>query len=324
MVYARGPNGELRAITAQDGKTVWTCPRSPASLTNKPPSGYNLSAPCLVVDDILILPVYGGFKAKLLGLDKLTGEQKWEMPEYGCWQFSAGCMIPMDLGGGKKVVVIGRFVFDPQTGKNLMPMEKNDKGRVAQATLPVEINWTATCKGNKLISGYTVDAVKEKVDGKDVVKKEGEAGVGCVELSLAADGAIAQKLLWKTVQSGNNRKWQKSYGGPVIQDEHLYVFHGCNDTRAITCVSMADGKILWTVEKPKHDWGYANVIGADGKILYHQGGQLTMLAADPTTYRELASAKVSANNWSTPAIAGTRMFIRDDNGIVKCLELKAQ
>ena len=308
LVYARGPDGELRAIAVKDGKTAWTWPRDPATMTNKTASGYSLSAPSVIVDDVLIVPLFGGFKAKLVGLDKKTGELKWDMPEFGCWQFSAGCMIPMDLGGGKKVVVIGGFAFDPKTGKNLMPMVKDDKGRSVRAGLPVGINWVGTCKGNKLISGYVVNGVKEKVDGKDVVKKEEESGVGCVELSLNEDGTLGQKLLWKTVQTGNNRKWQKTYGGPVVQGDNVYVFHGGNDTHAISCVSMADGKVLWTEEKPKHDWGFSNVVGADGKIFYHQGGRLTMLAADPAAYKVLASAKMSAGNWSTPAIVGTHWF----------------
>jgi outer membrane protein assembly factor BamB len=323
LVYARGPNGELRAIGAADGKTAWTWPRDPSTLTNKPPSGYALSAPCLVVDDILILPVYGGFKAKVLGLDKKTGEEKWAMPEYGCWQFSAGCMIPLDFGGGRKGVVAGGFVFDPRTGTNLMPMTKDDRERDVRAGLPCWIDWSATHVGNKLISGYVANEVKEKVNGSNVVTKAGEAGIVCVELALDANGQVAQKTLWKTVKTGDNRRWQKSYGGPVVVGENVYVFHGCNDVRAITCISLADGTERWNVEKPLHDWGYANVVGADGKIFYAQGGWLTMLAADPAAYRELAAVKFPCG-WSTPALAGTRLYTRDDAGVVRCLELAAE
>ena len=61
-------------------------------------------------------------------------------------------MIPMDVGG-KKVVAVANFVFDPKTGRNLMPIAMDrGSGWGVRATLPAGIEWVATCTGDKLIT----------------------------------------------------------------------------------------------------------------------------------------------------------------------------
>ena len=332
LVYARGGDGELRCIRADDGKTVWSWPKDAAELekmiaAKKPIRDSSISAPCLVVDDILILPVYGGFKARLLGLDKKTGEQKWEMPEYGCWQFSAGCMLPMKVGD-KAIVLVKNFAFDPKTGKSVMAMAKDKNNKDVAGSLPAGINWMACAQGNKFVTLYNrtrqvpkeQEAAEEAKYGKNWKNEE---GIACVEVAMDAAGAVTGKTLWEACPMIPPPNPSKSYGGPAIVGDHAYVFLG-REGKSLACLNMADGKVAWQQDKMPHGMGFANCTAADGKILFQVEGQLSMVAADPAAFKELASAKVCGAGWSTPALFGTRLIVRDDAGVVKCLELKAE
>jgi outer membrane protein assembly factor BamB len=335
FVYARGGDGEQRCINIADGKTVWTWPKEATGVEKllkdrKPIQGYGISAPSVIVDDILIVPVYGGFKAKLVGLDKKTGELKWDGAEYGCWQFSAGCMIPIALDG-RKIVLINNIAIDPKTGQNIMAKRKDPKtGKEIPGFWDAgSIQWDSAHQGNKLITGFMRDRRVPKEQEAEEEKKYGkgwktEEGIVCLEFSMNKDGAVEAKSLWEWSEIGTADNSRKSPGGTVMIGEYAYVFFGRNPLRQ-ACFSIADGKMAWSVNSKdktlKHAVGYGNSIAADGKIFFHQNGQLTMMKADPKEYNELASVKVSAENWSTPAMAGTELFIRDDAGVVKCLEL---
>jgi outer membrane protein assembly factor BamB len=334
LVYVRGGDGEIRALKTADGSVAWKWPGSDDEM-NKFLNGdpekktrgasardYGISAPSIVVDDLLIVPLWASFKTVVAAFDKKTGEKKWETPEIGCWQCSAGNFIPLTLGE-KKVIVLSNVVLDVKTGKNIMALVKDKNGKDVPGTWgPGSIMWVSTWTGNKVITGFTVNEVKTKVDGKDVVSKPGSAGISCVEFSLNADGAVVTKSVWTYSQEGDNNKWQKDYGGPVVIGDAVYSFHGRGGP-TIFCLSLADGKVLWQVEKAKHGLGNSNPVAADGKIFYQSGGQLNMIAADQKEYKELSSVKIG-NGDSSPAIVGTQMFIRDNAGKVRCLDLKAQ
>ena len=330
FLYARGGDGELRCIHAGDGKTVWSWPQDMAELEKmiagkKPIRDSAISAPCIVIDDILIFPVYGGGKARILGLDKKTGAQKWEIPEYGCWQFSAGCMIPMKIAD-KTIVIVKNFAFDPKTGKNVMALAKDKNNKDVPGSLPSGIDWMAAVQGNKLVTVYNrtrqvpkeQEAAEEQKHGKNW---KSEAGIVCMEVSMDAQGAVSGKTLWEACPMIPPPNPPKSYGGPVILGSHAYVFLG-REGKDLACLSMADGKVAWRQEKMPHGMGFASCVGADGKIFFQLDGQLTMVAADPAAFKELGSVRTCGAGFSTPAIFGTQMIVRDDTGMVKCLDLK--
>jgi outer membrane protein assembly factor BamB len=86
------------------------------------------------------------------------------------------------------------------------------------------------------------------------------------------------------------------------------------------CVEVATGKVLWT--RPKVGTYHATLVrtGNDKLLLVEEAGNLVLLDPNPKEYRELARAKICGKTWAHPAVAGGRLYIRDDNNLV-CVKL---
>jgi hypothetical protein len=50
------------------------------------------------------------------------------------------------------------------------------------------------------------------------------------------------------------------------------------------------------------------------------GGQLLLVAADPSQYKEVARAQVCGQNWCNPAYADGKLYLRDAQEL-RCVQL---
>jgi outer membrane protein assembly factor BamB len=115
----------------------------------------------------------------------------------------------------------------------------------------------------------------------------------------------------------------KAFGGPIITGGHAYTFIGIRrQGDRLLCLDMASGKELWRA-KVAVRLCTSHPLYADGKIFVFNGGELLMIATDPKKYRELGHAYVSMQSWAAPALSGGHLFLRDDAGALKCLDLRA-
>ena len=323
FIYARSGSGEMFCVNVKDGKTLWSWPKDAAALEKMTNQGYWTAASSVIVDDLIVFNEYGGGKSKMIALDKKTGEVKWQGKDVRDWIWSGSGLIPMNIGG-RKVIVTCNIVVDAMTGENLIK-ETDSSGKPVNTWGPGSICWISTFKGNQLLTGFTRDS-KEPTsgpagDGKIVPKKVN--GIVLIEFSPGENGSVKARTVWESEEPGEaGFENSKTYGGPVIIGDCAYVFIGQNSVKnKLICFNFSDGKQLWHTNLTKHPLAHANVIAADGKLFYIWRGQLTMLAANPKEFQELASAKVIGDGMSSPALAGTKLFLRDDSGTVKCFEL---
>jgi outer membrane protein assembly factor BamB len=87
-----------------------------------------------------------------------------------------------------------------------------------------------------------------------------------------------------------------------------------------TCVELASGRVVWQVPGTKEQ--YASPILADGKLVtLANEGRLQVLEA--ASGKTLVSVKVGALRCTSPALAGTRVYLRTAKGIC-CYDLAAK
>jgi hypothetical protein len=114
----------------------------------------------------------------------------------------------------------------------------------------------------------------------------------------------------------------------AVGTEHLYMVTGKvpgllkpREVQAdLHCVEAATGKMLWT--RPKVGQYHASLLrtGDDKLLMLEDGGDLVLLEPSPKEYRELARSKVCGPTWAHPALAGGKLYLRDDKEVI-CLRL---
>lgn len=112
--------------------------------------------------------------------------------------------------------------------------------------------------------------------------------------------------------------------GPVLVDGFIY---GVNASKGepglLYCMDPADGSVKWATP----GFGNGSVIAAGDRILaLSEAGKLVLAKASPAAYEELASAQVLDNaekvySWNTPALAGGRIYAKNDLGKLVCYDI---
>jgi outer membrane protein assembly factor BamB len=146
--------------------------------------------------------------------------------------------------------------------------------------------------------------------------------------STQAHGAVAVQVTTKDDKTTGTQTWQnkemKSYFSSGVSTGDL-LFLVTNTVEplpaaAITCLDAKTGKALWTREKA--GYFHAGLIRTgDGKLLVlNDAGLLTLLEVDDKGAKEVCRAKVCGGTLVTPALAGGRLYVRDDKELI-CLQV---
>jgi hypothetical protein len=141
-------------------------------------------------------------------------------------------------------------------------------------------------------------------------------GIGAKLAKLSALMAKdAEVIAWES-----DDVMSSQYSTSVIVDGALYGVDGRQDGPAarLRAVNPLTGEVLWT----KEGFGMGTIIAAGKTLLVQKvDGELTLIAADPDEYRELASAKLfDSTVQALPALAGGRFYARDTS-VLKCFEV---
>jgi len=123
------------------------------------------------------------------------------------------------------------------------------------------------------------------------------------------------KKIWQ------NKSMANHFNSCVLLDGHLYGVSGNTGTGQLVCLEFATGKEKW-----RHGRGYEGLMAADGKlIIMDKKGFLTIAAATPNGYSEIASSQVltdrSAKNWTVPVLANGFIYCRNSNGDIACVNV---
>ena len=152
---------------------------------------------------------------------------------------------------------------------------------------------------------YEVNAASPIVDSDKIFISSGY-GTGCALLQLQPGSLTA---LWK------NKAMRNHFSSCVLWQGYLYGF----DDSTLTCLEFATGAVKWTTS----GLGKGALMLADGKLIIQgEQGDIVIAAAEPSSYREFARAKVLDDKcWVVPVLANGRLYVRNNNGDLVCLDV---
>jgi outer membrane protein assembly factor BamB len=285
LVYAIGTGGRLLAADQHTGETAWQRDLVNDFDTDLPTYGYSSSP--LVVDDKLIIEA-GGKSAAFVALDKKTGQVAWsaadDKPAYSS-------PIEIEVAGVNQVVfwsAHGLHSVASQTGRLLW-----------------RYSWETFCPvtGDPLNTGTPIFIAPDRIF------LSSGSGAAVIRLVHTGDGFRVEEV-W---ESGELRA---DVNTALFTDGHIYGF----DRGTLKSVDAATGEIRWKAR----GFQRGSLIAADGRlIVLGELGKLALVAATPEAYAEQSAAQVlQGRNWTTPTLAGGRLYLRNHEEIV-CVDLRS-
>ncbi len=282
-------------FSTADGKTLWKL-QEPGK-----PHGHGISGTVCVSEGRCYVV---GTKGDLYCVDAASGSQVWKVQ--AC---PSGVHSSTAVADGKVVVLAGKLsAFDTKDGKRLWQAEKVGGGDNSPAIWRKDGKAYVICNTGKDVAC---------VDLADGTLRWTAPGGGRASPTIAGDhlalltdkkelGLVVYRLSpEKAEKLWNHAELTDGSACPVIHDGHVYVVA----TGRAACVELAGGKIVWDQKIPTAGWSSPAI--ADGKI-YGVGGDsvILMLRATPEAYTALSRARVGAMQYTSPAIAGGRLYLR--------------
>jgi outer membrane protein assembly factor BamB len=144
-------------------------------------------------------------------------------------------------------------------------------------------------------------------------------------------GSVALDLVRRGGKPDVRQAWKNDsltsyFTTPVATGDELYIVTGSipgpltKPEAILRCVDLASGKVHWS-HKGVGEYHAALLRTGDGKLLMlEEGGTLVLVQPDAKGYRELARAKICGHAWAHPAVAGGRLYVRDESELV-CVRL---
>jgi len=299
-VYAQSGKGELQCLRIADGQRLWRINflsdfgaaflGEDSKVPGAAEHGYT-SAP--VFDGEKLIACVGGTNgAGVVCFDKRLGKVLWKSQDD-----LAAYAAPMvaRLAGVKQAVCF--------TAAGLIGLDLAD-GRLLWR-VPIKTSYGRNCTTPVIV-------------GDLVIAGSYQTGLFGVKIS-AANGRLIAEQLWV------NKAAAPNFSSFIAAGQHLY---GLGPAKNLICVEAATGKITWSKEgyiMTAANAAHATLLVLGKNILVcTDGGQLILIAADPSECREISRAQVSGMNWCSPAYAGGRLYVRDGikaAGNLYCLEL---
>ena len=291
-LYDMGVSGSLICLDLKTGKKIWQ--ESIYKYIGVDAEGdkdnisWGRSGSPLIYKDFVIVPGGGnGDKTtSLLAFDRLTGELKWRG---GSEQASYASPQVLKLNEIEQIVIVNESSV---SGHN------PDNG---------DVLWEIKHKGRSTSNANASQVVQVSSNGIIVSKGYGK-GSKLFELSKVGD-QWTSKEVWH--QRSNLRT---KFSSAVFTDEGNVI--GLSESY-LQCVDSKTGEEIWKGES----YGYGQVIRRGKHILVlSEKGKLAIVSAK--TGEELGKIEaLKGKTWSTPALAGNLIFLRNSSELV-CYELK--
>ncbi len=273
-VFVYGAAGDLHAVNINDGKPIWT--RKLRTQYDAEDGYFGAGSTPLVVGKMLIAAIGGRNGAGVVALDIQDGKTRWTASDE-----DAAYASPVTMQLDNKPVVVAvmglrTLLLDLESGKIVRQFDFGRRGPVVNAATPL-------------------------VDGSRLFVTA-SYGIGCRMVDLKTETPTD---IWQSRDVISSQ-----YASPVRSGDYLYAITGRQDMgdAGLLCVRWADGKTTWT--KPGFGTGHL-IVGGDRVLAQLTDGRLDLFAADPTAYKQLATADLPPGGYkSLPAFSGGTLFCR--------------
>ncbi|MEM7584168.1 MAG: PQQ-binding-like beta-propeller repeat protein [Acidobacteriota bacterium] len=276
MVYAVSALGQLRALAAVDGSTVWEHNLRKAFGARVPEWG--VSAAPIIEGDLLLFNVGGKAGHAIMAFDRKTGEVAWksetDIPGYALpVSFTVGGVYQTVFFTGSNVISV-----DPKTGKTL---------------------WKRPWK-----TAYDVNAASPIFIAPDKLFVSSGYDTGSTLYRLSANqGKVAVEEVWQT------RGMKNQFSSSVYHDGHLYGF----DNKNLKCIDATTGEDRWRKGGLGHG---SLIYADGHLLILSESGELVLAEATPKAYTEKAAFEVAnAKSWTVPTLYAGKLYIRNEQDL---------
>ena len=287
IIITHSPSGFVHAISAKNGKVLWT--RDLDADYASPKGFFGRCSSPLVLGERVFFDV-GGKDVGLIAMSLHTGETIWTSKAY---TNDYASLVP--LRDEKDIIVAfmreGLVLADAETGKEVFHDDfRSPINASVNAASPLVIG-----DGIFLSSCYDVGARFWKLSG-------------------------SQNL--KTIKV--KKEWQKHgildchFSTPVYYGGNLFGFHGRQERGAeLRCIKLSDQKILWNV--PSLGAGHLIRVGEE-VICLTERGELIVFSAQSSVFNPILREQVLGPCRAHFAYSDGKVFARDKRRLI-CLNL---
>ena len=279
----------LYCLDAQTGKVLWT------KDVMKEHAGRNIpwkNATSPVVDGNLLFIAGGGPGESLLALNKETGAVVWKGQDD---LLTHATPVVANILGERQVVFFMR------------------NGLLSVSSKDGSLLWRFPFR-------FATSTAASPVVAGDIVYCAAAYGIGAGACKISKEG---NKWVATQLYKIPDNKVANHWSTPVVKDGYLYGMFGHKQygSGPLKCVEMATGNVKWS----KAGFGQGNVILAgDQVVALTDDGQLVVVKANPSSYEEIARAKVlNGKCWSTPALSDGKLYVRSTKEAA-CLDVSAK
>jgi outer membrane protein assembly factor BamB len=290
MVYAVSAQGNLHAVTAEDGRTIWSHDLATEYGGTIPAYGYSSSP--MIEGDKLFVEAGGQDNLAFIAFDKSTGDLVWASQADAAAYSSP---LAITVGGVRQVGFFsasGLFAVAPEDGSLLW---KHPWDSSCPATgIPTNVAHPIFIPPDKIFvsNGYGT------MTGSAVfrIDRRGEK--------------FATETVWRSEAMRN------LLNSSILHDKHIYGF----DIGILKAIDAATGKEQWKAR----GFERGSLIAADGQlIVLGEQGNLALVEATPGGFRQKGSAQIlEGKSWTMPTLADGRLFLRNQSEMVS-LDLRA-
>jgi outer membrane protein assembly factor BamB len=287
-VYAQSCGGEFRCLALKDGKQFWAfsfgdhygatwfgnkSPDPEAKETASRRHGNNGSA---VIDgERVFVPVGSPKKGTLIAFDKLTGKELWTA---GQDNTAYSSVMVASLAGVRQAVHL--------TADALMGVEASSG----------KILWREPLK-----TGAKRHVATPVIDGDTVTVTS--TSIGTIRFKITqAEGVFSAQRQWE------NAAMKVVISSPIQVGANLFS-PGAGNRCDLVCLNAATGEERWR-EPGLGDYASITAVN-DSLLVLDSTGELRLVTASETGYKELGRSHFVGKTWASPAYSDGRLFVRD-------------
>ncbi len=285
-VVSLGPMGHLMCCRADNGQLLWLKDLQREFGAVIPP-WYN--GQCPLLEDGKIIIATGG-KALMAAFAAATGNVIWRTPNPQGWQMTHSSIMP--------VAFAGKRIYIYPASKGVIGVNARD-GKLLWATT----EWT--------VPTANIPTPVPIGEGKIFVCGGYNSGAAILQMGPEGESVRVVKRIPPHI-------FQSHQQTPILYKGYLYAVRIPGE---LVCLDL-EGNVRWTSGSTAR-FGLGPYVMAQG-LLYvlSDRGELAIVEANPSSYKELARAKVlfGGDAWAPMAIADGKLICRDVQTMI-CLDM---